>query len=80
MLQCSYIMYLFISKEGEKISAGDVIAEIQTDKAVVALEADDDAVMAKIIKSEGSTGVQVRDSQCLKDIRSAVRIDWYSLH
>jgi len=45
--------------EGDKISAGMVIGEIQTDKAVVSLEADEDAVMAKILVPEGESGVQV---------------------
>ena len=46
-------------KEGEKIEAGDVICEIQTDKAVVAIEADDDSILAKILIPEGETGVQI---------------------
>ena len=48
------------SQEGDTINAGDVIAEIQTDKAVVALEADDNAVMAKILVAEGTANVKVR--------------------
>ena len=46
-------------KEGEAISAGDVLCEIQTDKAVVSMEWDDDAILAKILVKEGSDGVQV---------------------
>merc|ERR1719427_415199 len=46
-------------KEGESITAGDVLCDIQTDKAVVSMECDDDGVVAKIIMSEGSSGVQV---------------------
>ena len=46
-------------KEGEAISAGDVLCEIQTDKAVVSMEWDDDAILAKILMPEGSAGVQV---------------------
>merc|ERR1711936_1213556 len=46
-------------KEGESISAGDVLCEIQTDKAVVSMEWDDDAILAKILVKEGSDGVQV---------------------
>merc|ERR1719427_1043970 len=40
--------------EGEAIAAGDVLCDIQTDKAVVAMEADEDGVVAKIIMEEGS--------------------------
>ena len=40
--------------EGEAIAAGDVLCDIQTDKAVVSMEADDDGIVAKIIMEEGS--------------------------
>ncbi len=46
-------------KEGEAIAAGDVLCEIQTDKAVVSMEWDDDAVLAKILVPEGSAGINV---------------------
>ena len=46
-------------KEGEKISAGDVLCEIQTDKAVVSMEVDDDCVLAKILVPEGETNVKI---------------------
>jgi len=46
-------------KEGEAISAGDVLCDIQTDKAVVSMECDDDGVVAKILIEEGVAGVQV---------------------
>merc|ERR1711953_772906 len=45
--------------EGEKLSAGDVLCEVQTDKAVVAMEVDDDAILAKILVPEGESGVPV---------------------
>ena len=46
--------------EGDTISAGDVICEIQTDKAVVSMEWDDDAILAKIMVPEGTAGISVR--------------------
>jgi len=46
-------------KEGESISAGDVLCDIQTDKAVVSMECDDDGVVAKIMIEEGVSGVTV---------------------
>merc|ERR1712106_856901 len=46
-------------KEGEAISAGDALCDIQTDKAVVSMECDDDGVVAKILMAEGSAGVEV---------------------
>jgi len=46
-------------QEGESISAGDVLCDIQTDKAVVSMECDEDGVVAKIMVPEGSAGIQV---------------------
>lgn len=46
-------------QEGEKLEAGDVICEIQTDKAVVAMEADDECILAKILIPENESGVTV---------------------
>jgi len=45
--------------EGEKVNAGDVLCEIQTDKAVVSMEVDDDCVLAKIMVPEGTQNVQI---------------------
>ena len=47
--------------EGDNVSAGDVIAEIETDKATMEVEAVDDGVLGKIIVSEGSENVQVNE-------------------
>ena len=46
-------------QEGEAFKAGDVICEIQTDKAVVSMEADDEGVLAKIMVPEGESGIKV---------------------
>jgi pyruvate/2-oxoglutarate dehydrogenase complex dihydrolipoamide acyltransferase (E2) component len=46
-------------KEGDRISAGEVIAEIETDKATMEVEAVDEGVLAKIIVQEGSQEVAV---------------------
>ncbi|GJC95347.1 biotin-requiring enzyme [Colletotrichum higginsianum] len=46
-------------KEGEAFSAGDVLLEIETDKATMDVEAQDDGVMFKITTSDGAKGVQV---------------------
>ena len=45
--------------EGDDVSAGDVIAEIETDKATMEVEAVDEGVLGKIVVSEGSENVQV---------------------
>ena len=45
--------------EGDSVSAGDVIAEIETDKATMEVEAVDEGVLGKIVISEGAENVQV---------------------
>src|SRR5687767_6692846 len=49
----------WVKNEGDKISAGDVIAEIETDKATMEVEAVDEGVLAKIVIPEGTEGVKV---------------------
>ena len=44
----------WLKKEGEAVKTGDVIAEIETDKATMEYEAVDDGVMAKIVVPEGT--------------------------
>ncbi|KAL4241614.1 Acetyltransferase component of pyruvate dehydrogenase complex [Abortiporus biennis] len=46
-------------KEGESFAAGDVLLEIETDKATIDVEAQDDGVVAKILVNDGAKGVQV---------------------
>jgi len=46
-------------KEGDSFSTGDLLLEIETDKAQMDVEAQDDGVMAKIILGDGSKGVKV---------------------
>jgi pyruvate dehydrogenase E2 component (dihydrolipoamide acetyltransferase) len=46
-------------KSGDKVRAGDVIAEIETDKATMEVEAVDDGVIAEILVPEGAQGVKV---------------------
>jgi len=46
-------------KEGDTVSAGDIIAEIETDKATMEVEAVDEGVVGKLVVPEGTEGVQV---------------------
>ena len=46
-------------KEGSKVKAGDVIADIETDKASVSLEAQDDAIIGKRLVGEGTQNIPV---------------------
>src|ERR1700739_1836791 len=49
----------WLKKEGDKVKAGDVLAEIETDKATMEYEAIDDGVLAKILVPEGSADIAV---------------------
>lgn len=49
----------WLVKEGDKISSGDVIAEIETDKATMEVEAVDEGTLARIVVPEGTQGVKV---------------------
>jgi pyruvate dehydrogenase E1 component beta subunit len=49
----------WLVKEGDAISAGDVIAEIETDKATMEVEAVDEGTIGKILIDEGTEGVKV---------------------
>src|SRR5487761_372451 len=46
-------------KEGDKVKAGDVLAEIETDKATMEMEAVDEGTLARILVPEGSENVAV---------------------
>jgi pyruvate dehydrogenase E1 component beta subunit len=49
----------WLKKEGDKVSAGDVIAEIETDKATMEVEAVDEGTLGKILVEAGAQGVKV---------------------
>jgi pyruvate dehydrogenase E2 component (dihydrolipoamide acetyltransferase) len=49
----------WLVKEGDKVSSGDVIAEIETDKATMEVEAVDEGTVAKLVVPAGTEGVKV---------------------
>ncbi|MGZ5865899.1 MAG: pyruvate dehydrogenase complex dihydrolipoamide acetyltransferase [Xanthobacteraceae bacterium] len=49
----------WLKKEGDKVKSGDVIAEIETDKATMEVEAVDEGTLAKILVPEGTADVPV---------------------
>src|SRR3954453_15754036 len=51
----------WLKKEGDKGRSGDVIAEIETDKATMEVEAVDEGTLAKIVVPEGTQDVAVND-------------------
>jgi pyruvate dehydrogenase E2 component (dihydrolipoamide acetyltransferase) len=72
----------WLKKEGDHISAGEVIAEIETDKATMEVEAVDEGTLGKIVVPEGSEGVPVNavigliledgeDSSALEGVKEA---------
>jgi pyruvate dehydrogenase E2 component (dihydrolipoamide acetyltransferase) len=50
---------LWVKSEGDRVSPGDVIAEIETDKATMELETVDEGILAKILISEGTEEIPV---------------------
>jgi pyruvate dehydrogenase E1 component beta subunit len=72
----------WLKKEGDKIKSGDVIAEIETDKATMEVEAADEGTLGKILVPEGTADVAVNtpiavilgegeDKSALKDVKPA---------
>ncbi len=51
----------WLKKEGDEVRAGDVIAEIETDKATMEVEAVDEGVLGKILVADGTAGVRVNE-------------------
>ncbi len=49
----------WLKKEGDEVSSGDIIAEIETDKATMEFEAVDEGVIEKILVPEGTENVKV---------------------
>ena len=69
----------WLKKEGDKVTAGDVIAEIETDKATMEVEAVDEGTLGKILVAAGTEGVKVntpiavllQDGESASDIGAA---------
>ena len=52
----------WLVKEGDTVQSGDVMAEIETDKATMEFEAVDEGVIGKILVPEGTEGVKVNEA------------------
>jgi len=52
----------WLKKEGDQVKAGDIIAEIETDKATMEVEAVDEGVLGRILVADGTQGVKVNDT------------------
>ena len=56
----------WLKKEGDSVKAGDVIAEIETDKATMEVEAVDEGVLGRILVQDGTEGVGSTPAQFTK--------------
>ena len=52
----------WLVKEGDTVSAGDILAEIETDKATMEVEAVEEGMLAKILVAEGTEGVPINQA------------------
>lgn len=70
----------WLKNEGDLVEAGDVIAEIETDKATMEVEAVDEGKLARIIVSEGTEGVPVNQmiAVLLEDDEDESALDGFS--
>ena len=69
----------WLVKEGDQVNSGDLMAEIETDKATMEIEAVDEGVIAKILIADGSEGVKVNTpiAILLEDDEDASALDGY---
>jgi pyruvate dehydrogenase E2 component (dihydrolipoamide acetyltransferase) len=69
----------WIKKEGDKVKAGDVIAEIETDKATMEVEAVDEGIIGKILVADGTENVPVNSliALLLEDGENKSALDSY---
>ncbi len=67
----------WLVKEGDSVSSGDVLAEIETDKATMEVEAIDEGTVGKIVVPDGTAGVKVNEliAVLLEDGEDASAID-----
>jgi len=56
------ILAKWLVKEGDTVASGDILAEIETDKATMEFEAVDEGVIGKILIAEGTEGVKVNEA------------------
>ena len=54
----------WLVKEGDEVKSGDLIAEIETDKATMEFEAVEEGIIGKILVAEGTEGVKVKTPIC----------------
>ena len=67
----------WLKREGDRVAAGDILAEIETDKATMEVEAVDDGTLARILVPDGTEGVKVNAviAMLLADGEDAAALD-----
>ena len=70
----------WVKKEGDKVKSGEVLCEIETDKATMEVEAVDEGVLGKILVAEGAQGVAVNSliALLLDDGEDKAALDGYT--
>ena len=63
----------WVKGEGDKIKSGDIIAEIETDKATMEVEATDEGTLGKILVPEGTADVAVNTPIAIRSLSSTLR-------
>ena len=58
----------WLVEEGQKVNSGDIIAEIETDKATMELEAPDDGILKQLVVSEGTENIKVNSLIAIVDV------------
>ena len=58
----------WLVEEGQKVNSGDIIAEIETDKATMELEAPDDGILKQLVVSEGTENIKVNSLIAILDV------------
>ena len=72
----------WLVKEGDAVESGDLLAEIETDKATMEFEAVDEGVISKILVVDGTEGVPVNTPICIllevdEDVSTTVTVVLY---
>ena len=65
----------WLVKEGDKIKAGDLLAEIETDKAIMEFESSEDGTLKKILINEGVENIKVSEPIALLETSNSLMKD-----